>query len=287
MKIAVFPNIYNKDVGKLTEQIVAVLFELGFEVEVAKCNKDIEDISKPLFAEQQELIKRNDVMIAVGGDGTTLNIAKSAAVYDKLTLGINAGRLGFMSGLERDELALLKCLSTGEYEVEERMMITAVVTDKNGEQKEYQCLNDAVISRGDLARLIDISVMCEGRPVSDNRADGMIFSTPTGSTAYSMAAGGPVVSPDNYCVVATPICPHSLINRSIVFSPDKTLDISVVNDRNNNAYLSIDGKESIPVDEKTKITISKSRYSAKLIKIKPDNFYEILNKKLLERRILP
>ena len=115
----------------------------------------------------------------------------------------------------------------------------------------------------------------------------MIFSTPTGSTAYSMAAGGPVVSPDNYCVVATPICPHSLINRSIVFSPDKTLDISVVNDRNNNAYLSIDGKESIPVDEKTKITISKSRYSAKLIKIKPDNFYEILNKKLLERRILP
>lgn len=118
MKIAVFPNIYNKDVGKLTEQIVAVLFELGFEVEVAKCNKDIEDISKPLFAEQQELIKRNDVMIAVGGDGTTLNIAKSAAVYDKLTLGINAGRLGFMSGLERDELALLKCLSTGEYEVE-------------------------------------------------------------------------------------------------------------------------------------------------------------------------
>lgn len=284
MKIAVFPNIYNKDVGKLTDQIMAVLFELGFEVEVAKCNKNVEDITKPLFAEQEELIKRNDVMIAVGGDGTTLNIAKSSAIYDKLTLGINAGRLGFMSGLERDELALLKCLSTGKYEIEERMMIEACV-ENNGTQKVYQCLNDAVISRGDLARLIDISVKCEGRLVSDSRADGMIFSTPTGSTAYSMAAGGPVVSPDNYCVVATPICPHSLINRSIVFSPDKTLEISVANDRNNNAYLSIDGKESVPVNENTKITISKSQYVAKLIKIKPDNFYEILNKKLLERRI--
>ena len=92
-------------------------------------------------------------MIAVGGDGTTLNIAKSSALFDKLTLGINAGRLGFMSGLERDELALLKCLSTGDYEVEERMMIRAVVTDKNGVQSEYQCLNDAVIS--EFAGLID------------------------------------------------------------------------------------------------------------------------------------
>lgn len=175
MKIAIFPNIYNKDVAKLTDQIVAVLFQLGIQVEIAKCNKDIEDISKPLFANQEELIKRNDIMIAVGGDGTTLNIAKSSALFDKLTLGINAGRLGFMSGLERDELALLKCLSTGDYEVEERMMIRAVVTDKNGVQSEYQCLNDAVISRGDLARLIDISVTCGGRLVSDNRADGMIF----------------------------------------------------------------------------------------------------------------
>lgn len=285
MKIALFPNIYNSDVEMLTEQILGVLVGLGIDVEIARCNTDIDDITKPLFANQDELIRRNDVMIAVGGDGTTLNIAKSSALYGKMTLGINAGRLGFMSGLERDELNLLNCLSTGQYEVEERMMIKAEIIDANGNSQVHQCLNDAVLSRGDLARLIDISVTCEGRLVTDSRADGMIFSTPTGSTAYSMAAGGPVVSPDNSCVVATPICPHSLINRSIVFSPDKVLEISVSNDRNNNAYLSIDGKQSIPVDEKTKIIISKSEYTAKLIKIKPDNFYEILNKKLLERRI--
>lgn len=283
MKIAIFPNMNNAGVNELTEQILSVLVGFGNEVVIAKCQED-GDMSAPLFSNQEEIIENNDVMIAVGGDGTTLSVAKSAAIKNKLTLGINAGRLGFMSGLEKDELHLLKCLSTKEYEVEERMMIKATVTNSAG-VKEYQCLNDAVISRGDLARLIDICVNLEGREVSKSRADGMIFSTPTGSTAYSMAAGGPVVSPDNSCVVATPICPHSLVNRSIVFSSDKQLEISVSNDKTNNAYLTIDGKEAVPIHSETKIIISKSQYTAKLIKIKPDNFYEILNKKLLERRI--
>lgn len=283
MKIAIFPNMNNAGVNELTEQILSVLVGFGNEVVIAKCQED-GDMSAPLFSNQENIIENNDVMIAVGGDGTTLSVAKSAAIRNKLTLGINAGRLGFMSGLEKDELHLLKCLSTKEYEVEERMMITATVTNSTG-VKEYQCLNDAVISRGDLARLIDICVNLDGREVSKSRADGMIFSTPTGSTAYSMAAGGPVVSPDNSCVVATPICPHSLVNRSIVFSSDKQLEISVSNDKSNNAYLTIDGKEAVPIDSDSKIVISKSQYTAKLIKIKPDNFYEILNKKLLERRI--
>lgn len=283
MKIAIFPNINNEGVSQLADQILSVLEGLGNQVVIAKCQND-SDMSVPLFSNQEELIADNDIMIAVGGDGTTLSIAKSAAIHNKLTLGINAGRLGFMSGLEKDELNLLNCLSTQQYEVEERMMIKATVSNSYG-TKEYQCLNDAVISRGDLARLIDICVMLDGREVSKNRADGMIFSTPTGSTAYSMAAGGPVVSPDTSCVVATPICPHSLVNRSIVFSSDKQLEISVSNDKKNNAYLTIDGKEAVPIDNETKIVISKSQYIAKLIKIKPDNFYEILNKKLLERRI--
>ena len=146
------------------------------------------------------------------------------------------------------------------------------------------CLNDAVITRGDLARLIDVTVKSDGRVITKNRADGMIIATPTGSTAYSMAAGGPVVSPDNSCFVVTPICPHSLVNRSIVFSSDKELEITVENDKNNTSYLSIDGEKSVTVTKNSKIIISKSEYVAKLIKIKPDSFYEILNKKLLERR---
>ncbi len=272
MKISIFANFNNDGVNELTQSIVNELKLLQIEY----------DIVDYLTMDRDTALlhmKDCDLSISVGGDGTTLNVAKIAAEANKATLGINAGRLGFMSGLEKNELKLLKNLVDGSYEIEERMMLSATI-----DGKEYHCLNDAVISRGDLARLIDISVYSDGREVTTSRADGMIFSTPTGSTAYSMAAGGPVLSPDNHCYVVTPICPHSLINRSIVFSSDKMLDVTVNNDKNNNAYLSIDGEKSIPIQSNMHITIAKSSLTAKLIKIKPDNFYEILNKKIVERR---
>lgn len=283
MKISIFPNFNNDGVFQTCEEICTELDKLGVEYSVAKCNESDETGTLPLFYDTDKLIEDCDIVVVVGGDGTTLNVAKAASVHNKLTLGINAGRLGFMSGLERDELSLLNRLVSGDYEVEERMMINArLVAD--GKAEDYVCLNDAVITRGDLARLIDVTVKSEGRVITKNRADGMIIATPTGSTAYSMAAGGPVVSPDNSCFVVTPICPHSLVNRSIVFSSDKELEITVENDKNNTSYLSIDGEKSVAVTKNAKIIISKSKYVAKLIKIKPDSFYEILNKKLLERR---
>lgn len=283
MKISIFPNFNNDGVLQTCEEICKELDKLGVEYSVAKCNESDETGTLPLFFDTNELIENCDIVIVVGGDGTTLNVAKAASLHNKLTLGINAGRLGFMSGLERDELSLLNRLVSGEYEVEERMMIDARLMSENGTQ-DFICLNDAVITRGDLARLIDVTVKSDGRVITKNRADGMIIATPTGSTAYSMAAGGPVVSPDNSCFVVTPICPHSLVNRSIVFSSDKELEITVENDKNNTSYLSIDGEKSVTVTKNSKIIISKSEYVAKLIKIKPDSFYEILNKKLLERR---
>ena len=266
MVVKIVPNYDNKGVKELTEEIIEKLTSLGAEV-----RQDID-------------YNDADLAIAVGGDGTTLNVAKSAALAGIATLGINAGRLGFMSGLEKNELDLLSELVSGNYKIEERMMLQAKVVDENENALCYHCLNDAVISRGDLARLIDISVYCDGREITDTRADGMIISTPTGSTAYSMAAGGPVVSPDNSCFIVTPICPHSLLNRSIVFSADKELEVSVGNDKNNNAFLSIDGATSIEINSNSRILISKSDLTAKLIKLKPDNFYEILKKKIIERR---
>lgn len=283
MKISIFPNFNNDGVLQTCEDICKELDKLGVEYSVAKCNESDETGTLPLFFDTNELIENCDIVIVVGGDGTTLTVAKAASLHNKLTLGINAGRLGFMSGLERDELSLLNRLVSGDYEVEERMMINARLMSENGIQ-DFICLNDAVITRGDLARLIDVTVKSDGRVITKNRADGMIIATPTGSTAYSMAAGGPVVSPDNSCFVVTPICPHSLVNRSIVFSSDKELEITVENDKNNTSYLSIDGEKSVTVTKNSKIIISKSEYVAKLIKIKPDSFYEILNKKLLERR---
>lgn len=276
MLIAILPNYNNNGVRELTNEIINELNSIGIESYIV-------DYMNNGYLKNLDELKKANLTIAVGGDGTTLQVAKLSAILGKSTLGINAGRLGFMSGLERNELHMLKMLSTGEYTVEERMMLQTEFNVGSDVHKRV-CLNDVVISRGDLARLIDIKVDCEDRTVTNSRADGMIVATPTGSTAYSMAAGGPVLSPDNSCFVVTPICPHALINRSVVFSSEKKLQISVNNDKNNNAILSVDGEESFKIDSNSVITIAKADYPAKLIKIKPENFYEILNKKLLERR---
>ena len=283
MKISVFSNFKNDDVIKLTRDIVSEISEFCEQVYIEESYAELFG-GGVLFDNIANMMNACDLAISVGGDGTTLSFAKKAAMCDKTVLGINAGRLGFMSGLERNELSLLKKLASGEYTVDERMMLKASVYQGDEFTSSFHCLNDAVITRGSLARLLDISVMVEGRIATNTRADGMIVSTPTGSTAYSMAAGGPVLSPDNSCFVVTPICPHSLMNRSIVFSSDKELTLSVENDVQRNSFLALDGQLSIPIDNTTKIIISKSEYTAKLIKIKPDNFYEILNKKIIERQ---
>lgn len=284
MNIAVFPNLQNNGVEKLSREVFSVLSQLNTNVYISGELSDIFSDCDVLFDSDEKIIKMCNVAIAVGGDGTTLNVAKKAAEYGKYVLGINAGRLGFMSGLEQDELTLLKNVVSGDFEVDERLMLEAEIVRDNEILSVHRCLNDAVISRGNFARLIDIGITCGGRNVSNMRADGVIISTPTGSTAYSMAAGGPVVSPEAECILATPICPHSLMDRSIIFSADKELVIKAHNDKNNMPVLTVDGEEGIILDPDNEVRVRVSDTKTKLIKLKPENFYEILNKKIIERR---
>lgn len=284
MIISVFPNLLNKGAESLSRDVFLVLASLKTEVYVSKTYSDVFKGCHVLFDDSEKIMRICDVAIAIGGDGTTLNVAKRAARCGKYVLGINAGRLGFMSGLEHDELSLLKNVVDGKYEVDERLMLEADIVKDGSVISIHQCLNDAVISRGSFARLIDINITCSGRNVSDMRADGVIVSTPTGSTAYSMAAGGPVVSPQAECILITPICPHSLMDRSIIFSTDKELVIKAHNDKMNQPVLTVDGEDAIDLDAESEVRVRVSDTKAKLIKIKPENFYEILNKKIIERR---
>ncbi len=285
MKISVFPNLNNKDVEALTKEVFDVLIKLNVTVYADEKLKDVFSGYDISFAEYDRLIKECDIAIAIGGDGTTLNVAKNAALNDKPVLGINAGRLGFMSGLEKNELSMLKNLVSGEYEIDERLMLRADAIDDDGNVlASFLCLNDAVVSRGNFARLIDINLSSENRGILSVRADGIIISTPTGSTAYSMAAGGPVVSPSAECILSTPICPHSLVDRSIIFSTDKELIVSVAKDVQNCPVLTADGQDSFDLANGERVRIYKAKTKANLIKLKPENFYEILNKKLIERR---
>lgn len=285
MIISVFPNINNFGVKEIAEDVFSVLKKLNATVYVDEKLKGCFPESSVKFEYSDKLIDLCDVAIAIGGDGTTLNIAKKTAQKNKAILGINAGRLGFMSGLEKDELELLENVVKGKYEIDKRLMLEAQVIDHNGNLiSSHHCLNDAVISRGNFARLVDVELYCNGREVRKMRADGVIISTPTGSTAYSMAAGGPVVSPEASCILATPICPHSLMDRSIIFSIDAHLVIKAGNDKSECPVLNIDGQEMIELKNGYSVHIKTSDIKTTLIKLKPENFYEILNKKLIERR---
>ena len=285
MVISVFPNLNNNGVSELAFDVIKILTDGGADVYVQNEYKPIFKSTKAKFENFDKAMSLCDCAIAIGGDGTTLNIAKKAAFLNKSALGINAGRLGFMSGIERDELSLLTKLINKEYIIDERAMLKATI-EKDGEVlSSHHCLNDIVVSRGNFARLIDVTITCDGRSVSNMRSDGVIISTPTGSTAYSMAAGGPVVSPEADCIIETPISPHSLIDRSIIFSADKELIVTANNDQNNSPIMTVDGQEAVNLTPGCQIHIKKSDITTKLIKLKPENFYEVLNKKIIERRV--
>ena len=285
MVISVFPNLNNNGVSELAFDVIKILTDGGADVYVQNEYKPIFKSTKAKFENFDKAMSLCDCAIAIGGDGTTLNIAKKAAFLNKSALGINAGRLGFMSGIERDELSLLTKLINKGYIIDERAMLKATI-EKDGEVlSSHHCLNDIVVSRGNFARLIDVTITCDGRSVSNMRSDGVIISTPTGSTAYSMAAGGPVVSPEADCIIETPICPHSLMDRSIIFSADKELIVTANNDQNNSPIMTVDGQEAVNLTPGCQIHIKKSDITTKLRKLKPENFYEVLNKKIIERRV--
>lgn len=285
MVISVFPNLNNNGVSELAFDVIKILTDGGADVYVQNEYKTIFKSTKAKFENVDKAMSLCDCAIAIGGDGTTLNIAKKAAFLNKSALGINAGRLGFMSGIERDELSLLTKLINKEYIIDERTMLKATIKKDGEVLSSHHCLNDIVVSRGNFARLIDVTITCDGRSVSNMRSDGVIISTPTGSTAYSMAAGGPVVSPEADCIIETPICPHSLMDRSIIFSADKELIVTANNDQNNSPIMTVDGQEAVNLTPGCQIHIKKSDITTKLIKLKPENFYEILNKKIIERRV--
>ena len=229
-----------------------------------------------------KLFEKCDLVIAIGGDGTILNSAKNAVAYGKTVLGVNAGTLGFLASMEPYETDRLVRAINGDYIVERRMMLEVEVPGEDGVRK-YFAINEAVVCKGNLSRMIEIDVKCGGKRVNNIRADGIIVATPTGSTAYSLSAGGPVTDPALDCILLTPICPHSLLSRTTIFSGDKQLDVSVNSDNCDNAYLTIDGQEVVDISKTNELSIKKSQQYALLATFKDKAFYEVLNEKILAK----
>lgn len=283
MKIAVIANQEKDKDFKYTGLICARLAQLGAEVMVTpQASEFIKDASV-LVRRKEESIANADIVLALGGDGTILHAAKEAALSGVPVLGVNIGHLGFMAGLEVDELEELSRLLKGDFITDDRMMIEISFENRPG--VKYYALNDVVISKGALSRIIDINISCNGRPVSGYRADGVIVSTPTGSTAYSLSAGGPIIDPVLECIEVTPICPHSLLSRPVLFTPQTVIGLQVKKLVDKDAYLTIDGQDAVKLEEYERVYISKARQKAKLIRLKDISFYEVLNNKFTERGV--
>lgn len=221
-----------------------------------------------------------DVVVALGGDGTILRVAKQAAFAGKPVLGVNIGRLGFMAGMEADEMNGFSELVSGRYRAEKRMMLEITVSADGG---RLYALNDAVISNGMMSRIIDLNLSCGGGHVTSYRADGLIFSTPTGSTAYALSAGGPVMDPMLESIGVTPICPHSLVSRPILFRPESELAVSAHAKSGGCPCLTVDGQETVKIAPGATITIKRAEIRATLIMLKGLCFYQALGK-LIENR---
>ena len=231
----------------------------------------------------EEVVRSCDIAITVGGDGTIIHNAKYAALYDKPLLGVNLGRVGFVANIEPEELPEIRKLLTGEYRVQRRMLLDVTKT-RGGDSRSYTAVNEIVIHRDSLSSMVDISVSLGDEQIISYRADGMLFSTPTGSTAYSFSAGGPVIEPDMRCILLTPVCPHALSSRQVVFGEDAVLSAHVHPGSTLKCYMTVDGQDYVPVSSEDRITVRRSPCELKLIIIKEKNFYTSLNEKLKENR---
>lgn len=286
LKIALLPNLTRKHSREVTENICAFLdkrkVEYFFEKEL-----DGEFGADRRYLSDGELLPLCDAAIAIGGDGSIIHAAKKACRYSKPVLGVNAGNLAFMSGIEKHEIELLDSLINGNYTTDRRMLLAVAVLDAGGNpiMRQDYCINDIVIARGEMIKLINLIVSCDGKRINKYYADGIIVSTPTGSTAYSLSAGGPVVDPRIESILLTPICTHSLFARSLIFDSNSELSVQIPEDESEKICISCDGDDSVNIPSGSIIKIKKSDIYANFIRIKNDSFIDVLNSKLAQRRV--
>lgn len=278
MKVGVLPNLDKRGAGEAVEKMGKIFKMLGIEAYLPDniCGTDYMHLS------EKNIYDIADIIITVGGDGTIIRYGKLAAKHNKPVLGVNAGRLGFLASVEPNELELLSKLKTGDYTIEERMMLNVSVCEKGKEVYRQLAINDLVITSGFMSRIIDIKAFFNTDCIS-YRADGLIVATPTGSTAYSLSAGGPIVDPLSECICITPICSHSLSAKPILLNKNAVVKLNALSVKHSDVYLSVDGRKGCVIKPSTDIFVSKSEYSIKLIRLNNKTFYKILSEKFKEK----
>ncbi|SFQ05712.1 NAD+ kinase [Oscillibacter sp. PC13] len=282
-KIILCPNP-NRDRGMLaTKAAEKIIKEQGFQTVVCSPFRDPQEEAFADYRLQplnQEL-RSADLLITFGGDGTILHLAKLAALNKTPVLGINMGGLGFIAELEAGELEALRKLADWKFEVESRMMLDVSVWRDGKQIYNNLGLNDAVIREGPISHVIHLKVSSDGRHLADIAGDGVIIATPTGSTAYSLSAGGPVVEPVAQTMVVCPICTHNMRFSSYVLSPEHTLTIELERNGRKPVYLFVDESRAFALKSDDKVQVRRSKYVTKLVHLSEKSFCEIFAQKML------
>lgn len=289
IRFALITNFNIPEKANAAMAVVEKLNQLG-ECEILLSVYNKEKIAKlrnfnerVTYVSADQLYKQADIIIVLGGDGTILESARRAAPCSKPILGFNLGRLGYMAELDMNETDKLSAIFSGEYKLEERSMLSVEIIGGSGKQRFVgHALNEAVISNGSVARIVDLELYLDGKLMNNYRADGLIVSTPTGSTAYSMSAGGPVIDPRLKCFCVTPISSHSLLARPVALPDDREVCIKNTCRRERSLFLTLDGKTNCEIYFGDVVKITKSDYTTKLIRIKEQMFYRTLRQKMRE-----
>jgi NAD+ kinase len=288
MKIALIPNFDKDSELTLTHRLIDVLFGHGCTVMMEESCRGKMLAAIPQLASKDArfcgrdtLFGEADAICVLGGDGFILKAARSAAVANKPLLGVNLGRVGYIAELEISELDMIGRVISGDYEIENRFMLEVeVIRDGRTFTSFGPVLNDAVISNSPVPRLLNFDIYCDMKIAGSFRADGVVVATPTGSTAYSMSAGGPVLDPKLHVVCVTPVSSHSLSSRPFVLSGQSVIEISGFECRGNDIWLTADGRDSVKIDETDTVKITPSKHTTKLIRLKERGFINMLRIKL-------
>lgn len=280
-KIALCPNPYRDTGLSLTMKVFRLLEEYGLEIVVCPVFDTGSVKDMPIVVAVADLgsqLDGTDMLITFGGDGTMLHCARAAAPGGIPILGVNVGTKGFMTELEPQEIDAIRKIPEGAYSIDRRMMLDISVIRGGRALYTDFALNEAAVSGA--ARMIRMSVYGDGRKISGFSGDGVIVSTPTGSTAYSMSAGGPIVEPAAENIIITPICPHAFMPKSFVLTKDRAVTVEIGHLEKKSCYLTVDGGSQWELNSGDLIDVRKAGYETRLVKVMDRSFYDIVNEKL-------
>lgn len=281
-RVIVTPNPYRDKNFATVRRAMDILRISGLDVRLClpfEVDKSYELPRDLRFSRLDRELPNADMVICFGGDGTILHMAKAATRHNLPILGVNIGTMGFMAELESTELDQLSRLSKGDYTLDKRMMLDVSVLQGDKVLFHDLCLNDAVVTKGAIARVVHLSVKCDGVQAMEFGGDGVIVATPTGSTAYSLSAGGPIVEPEANNILVTPICAHDVGSRCMVASEKRVITVELTRNARRNAYLSVDGGRALRLNLGDKTVIRKADLTTKLVRLQERSFYDLVNMK--------